>query len=214
MTLRVPEVVRQAWGDEVIVEFVPWLEQTIEEKAAVQVEQAIADRAVPRDEYRQLLSRLEILEHDVADLKVDVRDLRSEMNGRFIDLERHFEMRFDQVNARFDQMNRHFETRLDEMNQRFGARFDEMNQRFGARFDEMNQRFEARFDQMNRHFETRFDEMNQRFEARFDEMNRHFETRLDQMNERMLVQTRWLIGTIALFGTIITVLMAIAQFTP
>ena len=125
MSPRVPEAVRRAWGDELVAEIVPWLEQIVQEKA------------VPRDEYRQVLSRLEVLEHDVADIKADVRELRREMNERF------------------DRMN-----------------------------------------------------------ERFVEMERHFEARLDQMSERMLVQTRWLIGTIALFGTILTMLMAIAQFTP
>ncbi|MFB0536366.1 MAG: hypothetical protein ACETWR_15440 [Anaerolineae bacterium] len=132
MPPRVPEAVRQAWGDELVAEIVPWLEQIVQEKA------------VPRDEYRQVLSRLEVLEHDVADIKADVRELRREMNERF-----------DRVSERFDQMN-----------------------------------------------------------ERFDRMGQHFETRLDQMSERILVQTRWLIGTIALFGTILTILMAIAQFTP
>ncbi len=166
MALKVPEVVRQTWGDPVVVEFVPWLERTIEETVAFHVEQAIVEKAVPRDEYRHVLSRLDILEHDMAEVKEDVRELRREMNERF-----------DRVNERFDQMN-------------------------------------DRFDQMTRHFEARLDEMNHRFEARLDEMNHRFDARLDQMNERMLVQTRWLIGSIALFGTIITVLMAIAQFTP
>ncbi len=169
MTLQVPEVVRQSWGDDVVVEFVPWLEQIV------------AEKAVPRDEYRQVLSRLEVLEHDVADVKTDVRDLRSEMNKRFIDLERHVEMRFDGMNDRFDQMTRYIE---------------------------------GRFDQMNERFDTRLDQMNERFDSRLDQMNERFDSRLDQMNERMLIQTRWLIGSIALFGTLITILMAIAQFTP
>jgi hypothetical protein len=125
MAIQVPQTVRQAWGDELVMEIVPWLEQIVEEKA------------VPRDEYRQVLSRLDVLEHDVADIKVDVRELRAEMNERF------------------DRMN-----------------------------------------------------------ERFVDMERHFETRFDQMSERMLVQTRWLIGSIALFGTILTILQAIAQFTP
>ena len=84
-----------------------------------------------------MLSRLDVLEHDVADIKVDVREMRAEMNERF-----------DRVNERFV------------------------------------------------------------------DMERHFETRFDQMSERMLVQTRWLIGSIALFGTILTILQAIAHFTP
>jgi hypothetical protein len=36
--------------------------------------------------------------------------------------------------------------------------------------------------------------------------------RFDKMNEAMRVQTRWTIGTIALFGTIITVLIAVVEF--
>ncbi len=161
MPVRVPEAVRRALGDDVVAEMIPWLEQIIDEKA------------VPRDEYRELLSRSDILEHDVSEIKADIRELRAEignlrgevsgeinglrreMNERFIDMERHFELRFDQINERFDQMN-----------------------------------------------------------DRFDQMGRHFEARLDQMNERMLVQTRWLIGMIALFGTILSILMAIATFTP
>lgn len=69
------------------------------------------------DEYREVLSRLDILEHDVSDIKVDLRDLRREMNERF-----------------------------------------------------------------------------------------------DQMYDRMLVQTRWLIGSLALIGTVVSVLLAIGQF--
>ena len=38
--------------------------------------------------------------------------------------------------------------------------------------------------------------------------------RFDETNERMLVQTRWLIGSLTILGTIISVLLAIAQFAP
>jgi len=158
MSPQVPEAVRRAWGDELVAEVVPWLEQMIEEKA------------VPRDEHQPILSRLEGLERDVTDLKAAIHQLRSEMNERFDRLYHRSETRFDQMHERFDQMNQRFEVRLDQMNQRFEARLDQMNQRF--------------------------------------------EARLDQMSERMLVQTRWLIGSIALFGTILTILMAIAQFAP
>ena len=137
MAIQVPQTVRRAWGDELILEFVPWLEQIIEEKTSPRLEQLVEGKAVPRDEYRQVLSRLDVLEHDVADIKENVRELRGEMNERF------------------DRMN-----------------------------------------------------------ERLVEMERHFEVRLDQMSDRMLVQTRWLIGSIALFGTILTILQAIAHFTP
>jgi polyhydroxyalkanoate synthesis regulator phasin len=137
MAIQVPQTVRRAWGDELVLEFVPWLEQVIEEKTSPRLKQLVEEKAVPRDEYRQVLSRLDVLEHDVADIKENVRESRGEMNERF------------------DRMN-----------------------------------------------------------ERLVEMERHFEVRLDQMSERMLVQTRWLIGSIALFGTILTILQAIAQLTP
>lgn len=112
MPSSIPRSVREAWGDEATEDFERWLEQTLRE------------RAVPRDEYREVLSRLDVLEHDMAGLKDEVGALRREMNERF-----------DRVNERFDQMY-----------------------------------------------------------------------------ERMLVMMRWTVGTIALFGTLITVLLAIAEF--
>ncbi len=131
MPASLPRSVRDAWGDEVSDDFERWLVETLQ------------DRAVPRDEYREVLSRLDVLENemehvktDLANLRTDVQDLRSEMNERF-----------DRMDARFDE-----------------------------RFDRMNERF-------------------------------------DQMYDRMLVTMRWTVGTIALFGTLVTVLLAIAEFT-
>lgn len=154
MAIQTPEIIRRAWGDEVVAEAIPWIAQIA------------AEKGVPRDEFRQVLSRLDVLEHDVSDLKTDLRELRREMNERF-----------DRMNERFDQMYQHFETL---------------------------------FDRQSRHIETRFDAMNERL----DRMESRFDERLDQMNERMLVQTRWMVGTIALFGTLITVLLAVSQFAP
>ena len=157
MAVKVPEAVRQALGDQAVVEFLLWPEEVV------------AEKTVPRNGYREVLSRLDVLERDVSDVKEDGRELRREMNERFDRVNE----RFDQMNERFDQMHRHFEARLEQMNARFDQRFDQVNERF----DRMNERF-------------------------------------DQMLERMLAQTRWLIGSIVLFGTILTILMAIAQFTP
>ena len=141
MPLTLPRTVREAWGEEAATDFADWFELILEE------------RTVSRDEFRQILSRLDILERDVSDLKTEVRDLRREMNERF------------------DRM------------------YIEMNGRFERLQAEMNERF----DRMN----ERFDRMNERF---------------DQMYERMLSMTRWTIGTLALFGTIITILLAVGQF--
>jgi DNA anti-recombination protein RmuC len=159
MAIQVPQTVRRAWGDELVLEFVPWLEQVIEEKTSPRLERLVEEKAVPRDGYRQVLSRLDVLEHDVADIKENVRELRGEMRSEIGDLRGEIGDLRDEMNRRFVEMGRHFE-------------------------------------------------------ERFDQMNRHFEVRLDQMSERMLVQTRWLIGSIALFGIILTILQAIAQFAP
>jgi tetrahydromethanopterin S-methyltransferase subunit G len=122
-----PQSVQQTLGPEAASDFSQWLEVVL------------VEHAVRRDEYREVLSRLDILEHDVADVKASITDLHHTIDERF-----------DRVNERFDRVN--------------------------ERFDRVNERF--------------------------DEMYRHIST-----------MTRWTVGTLALFGAIITILMAIAQFT-
>ncbi|MBC8263078.1 MAG: hypothetical protein H8E47_03025 [Anaerolineales bacterium] len=132
---QMPQSVQQTLGPEAAGDFSQWFEIVL------------VERAVRRDEYREVLSRLDILEHDVADVKTSIADLHRTMDERF-----------DRVNERFDRMN------------------FEMN----GRFDRMNSEMSERFDQMYRHIST---------------------------------MTRWTVGTLALLGTIMTILMAIAQFT-
>jgi chromosome segregation ATPase len=57
----------------------------------------LGERAVSRDEFRQILSRLDVLERDVAALQADVRELRREMNERFDRLYREMNERFDRI---------------------------------------------------------------------------------------------------------------------
>jgi ElaB/YqjD/DUF883 family membrane-anchored ribosome-binding protein len=132
--LEVPPILRQAWGNEVVDAFAVWLTSVLEE------------RAISRDEYRQILSRLDILEHDMADLKADVQKLRREMDERF---------------------------------------------------DRLHREMDDRFDQLRKEMYERFDRMNER---------------MDQMYHQMVVQTRWLIGALTVIGTVISILLAIAQF--
>ena len=94
-------------------------------------------------------------------------------------------------------------SRLDVLEERFDhveERFDRMDERF----DRMEEHVEERLDLMEKHFEERFEQVDQRFEG--------MDEKLDRMNDRILSMTRWLIGLIALFGSLITVLLAIAQF--
>lgn len=103
--MEVPPILRRTLGDEVADALIAWFASVLEE------------RAISRDEYSQILSRLDILEHEMADIKADVRELRREMNER-----------------------------------------------------------------------------------------------MDRMYHQMVVQTRWLIGALAVIGTVISILLAIAQF--
>ena len=125
MALRVPDRVREVWGDEMVVELGPWLQEFVRE------------HGVPRDEYRELLSRLDALEKDISLIKEEMSGLRDE-----------------------------FREDLRALRLQMDAGFGRVTQQF------------------------------------------------DAMNERMLVQTRWLIGSLTILGTIISVLLAIAQFTP
>ncbi|MFN3762182.1 MAG: hypothetical protein ACK4WK_03145, partial [Anaerolineae bacterium] len=81
-----------------------------------------------------------------------------------------------------------WETRLDEKTARCGSRLGEMDARWGARLDEMDARWGARVDEIH--------------------------ARLDRIYYQMIVQTRWIIGALLGIGTVISVLLAIAQFTP
>ena len=161
--LEVPPVLRRVWGDEAADAFAVWFASVLEE------------RAISRDEYRQILSRLDILEHDMSDLKADVQELRREMNERF-----------DRMNERFDQLRKE----MDE-------RFDQLRREVDERFDQLRREVDERFDQLRRGVDERFDRMNER---------------MDRMYHQMVVQTRWLIGSLVVIGTVISVLLAIAQF--
>jgi predicted RNase H-like nuclease (RuvC/YqgF family) len=92
-------------------------------------------------------------------------------------------------------------SRLDVLEERvvqMEERFEQVDQRF--------ERLEKRFDQLDQ----RIDEQGAQFNDRIDSMN----DRIDRLQESMRVQTRWTVGTIALFGTIVIVLLAIAEFAP
>jgi len=111
-----PKSVEEKLGEKPSEDLIEWLDAFIK------------DRAVSRDEYREVLSRLDVIEHDVADLKEEVRLLRDEMNDRFDRMN-------ESINDRFDRMNESINDRFDRMNERF----DRMNERF----DRMNERLQS-----------------------------------------------------------------------
>jgi len=129
MPVAIPQTVKRALGEEAVVDFMPWMERWHSE--------SIKEKVVPRDEYREVLSRLDGLEKDISLVKEEQARMRAEFREDLGELRREMHERFDRVNERFDDMH-----------------------------------------------------------------------------HQMIVQTRWLIGSLALIGTVVSVLLAIAQFTP
>ena len=148
MPTTLPPSVREHFGEAVAEDFAHWLDEYMQENA------------VERNEYRKVLSRLDVLEEGL-----------------------------DHMDKRFDLLTEHVDERIDHVEETFEARLTGMEERFEERFEQVDQRFES-------------------MEARFNTMD----DKLDRMNDRILSMTRWLIGLVALFGSLVTALLAVAQF--
>ena len=122
------------------VSFASRLREKLGEETFTALEQWVRDlirsEGVSRDEYREILSRLDLLDKGYTDLKEEVYRFRSEMRGEINNLRGEIISLRGEVNLRFDSLN-----------------------------------------------------------------------------ARMISSIKWTVGTIALFGTIITILMAIFRFT-
>jgi len=180
MPTSLPPTVREHFGEDVADDFARWLDETFQQ------------RAVQRDEYREVLSRLDVLEEGLN--HVDKR----------------FDLLTEHVDDRIDHLTEHVDERIDHVEEKFEARLTGMEERFEERFQQIDQRFDQvgqRFEQVDRRFEQvdqRFEQVDQRFES--------MDAKLDRMNDRILSMTRWLIGLVALFGSLVTALLAVAQF--
>ncbi|MFQ5593233.1 MAG: hypothetical protein ACE5HA_03725 [Anaerolineae bacterium] len=159
-------------GEEAAAEFAQWIVGTF----------ALRDQVVHRDEYREVLSRLDIIEHDLAGVKE----------------------RLDAIDARFDRMQSDMNARFDRMQSDMNARFDAVN----GRFEAMEERFDTRFDRMQSDINARFEAMEERIDARFDAVN----ARIDTIHDAMRSQTRWLVGTLIAMGGLISVLITVLKF--
>ena len=159
MPTTLPPSVREHFGEQTAEAFSEWLDEYVQENA------------VERDEYRKVLSRLDVIDE-----------------------------RFEQVDQRFEQIDRRFE-QVDQ-------RFDRLETRMDERFGNMEARMDERFESMEERFDSRLVDLREEFNDRFESMD----AKLDRMNDRILSMTRWLIGLVALFGSLVTALLAVAQF--
>ena len=119
MPASTPRSARDAWGEKTAEDVSQWMRQIAREEA------------VPRDEYREILSRmdqtetrLDGVETRLGTLEDGQREMRREMNERF-----------DTMNGRFDQIQQQFDQRLDSMGAQFDQRIDKVNERL----DRMNE---------------------------------------------------------------------------
>ena len=152
MPTTLPPSVREHFGEAVAEDFAHWLDEYVQENA------------VERDEYREVLSGLDVLEEGL-----------------------------NHMDKRFDLLTEHVDDRLDDFEQRVDQRFEQIDRRF----ESMEERFDSRLVEMREEFNDRFESM---------------DAKLDRMNDRILSMTRWLIGLVALFGSLVTALLAVAQF--
>lgn len=56
---------------------------------------------------REILSLLDIIEHDLSELRIEFREFKREVNERFDRIQRDVNERFDRINERFDRMHEH-----------------------------------------------------------------------------------------------------------
>ena len=105
-----PRKIEEQWGKDTSEEFIRWLDAFIKE------------RSVSRDEFREVLRRLDAIENSLAYVKeeqarqrAELNQLRSEMNERFDRMNERLDKineRFDRINERFDKMNERLQSSL------------------------------------------------------------------------------------------------------
>ena len=185
MPTTLPPSVREHFGEAVAEDFAHWLDEYVQENAVERDERPDREGGSAPGANREVLSGLDVLEEGL-----------NHMDKRFDLLTEH-------VDDRLDDMKTHVDGRLDEVKTYVDGRLDEME----TRFKQVDQRFES--------LETRMDERFEQVDQRFEKVDRRFDTvdtKLDRMNDRILSMTRWLIGLVALFGSLVTALLAVAQF--
>ena len=128
---------------------------------------------------------------------------------------------FSTVLSRLDRV----ENELRAIREELASFKESVDRRFEAvdrRFEAVNARIDAvhdRIDALRKDMDDRFDSFQKDVSGRIDvirsdldSFQRSIEARLDAMNERMLTQARWLVASIAILGTVISILLAIGQF--
>ncbi|MBC8236165.1 hypothetical protein H8E77_41995 [bacterium] len=107
--LDIDSRLKEKFGEDVVKDLDRWVREIIQSETT--------------DQYRQILSRLDILEDRYKGISDEVYRLRGEMNGFRTEVNQKFDViyqRFDairdNINLRFDAMKGYIEQRIDTMN--------------------------------------------------------------------------------------------------
>jgi tetrahydromethanopterin S-methyltransferase subunit G len=112
---------KEKFGEDVVGYLDQWVREIIQSET--------------KDQYSQILTRLDILEDRYEVISDEVYKLRGEMNGFRAEVKQRFDAMNDTINQRFDVIDQRFDTMNNSINQRFDAMNNSINQRFDAMND-------------------------------------------------------------------------------
>jgi hypothetical protein len=146
---------------------------------------------------------------DFQGLRADFRSLQEGYREDFRGLREDFRSLQERYQEDFQGLRADFRSLLERFDH-FQTEMRRENEAFRQEIRTENEKFRQEIRAENEKFRQEVQGQFEKIDARFERM----EGRFDQMYNRMLVQTRWMVGTIAIFGTLITVLLTVSRFSP
>jgi len=183
--LKMPSPVREAWGDAATDAFTDWMEVTV------------LPHMVPRDEYREITSRMDVLESRMGGLEGRMDGLERAVMQNRVELHQ----RLDGLRAELKEEQNGLRAEIKE--EMGGSRAEIKEEMSGLRTE-----FKSELHEHWRETRIAIDELRQ--EMREDSQTTH--AQLDAMTDRLLIQTRWMIGSLTVIGALVTLLLTVGMF--
>jgi predicted RNase H-like nuclease (RuvC/YqgF family) len=133
MPITFSPAVRESWGE------------AVADEVARTLDEVLAQRTVSRDEWRDVIPRLERVEESLDTLGEEVSHQRREIG----ELREEMSQMRREMNKRFDAMSAQFNDRLDQQATEFNERLDQRATEFNKRLDAMQSQTNERLDAMN-----------------------------------------------------------------
>jgi chromosome segregation ATPase len=189
MATALPKTVRDAWGEEAAGEFAGWLEVLLQERTVIR-----SDWLALGERYTGTEGRLGDVEARLTKVEVRLDEVESRLTK--------VEVRLDEVESRLTKV----EMRLDNVERELGDLKLEVRA--------LRTTMDDRFDRLRHDMDERLDRFSAQFDLRFDSLSQDLGGRMDELHRVMVVQMRWTVGVLALFGTMVTALLAASQLRP